>query len=583
MKKIIILLSVFLFSLQLGAQHTEIEILYQQTIPARDGIKLSATIVKPLIITETLPVLFVLTPYIADRNIPLAVYYARHDYVVVTVDSRGRGNSEGVCTPFDTLDGRDGYDVCKWIIEQSWCNGKIGMYGGSYLGMVQWQTLKEKPPGLSSIVPAASVCPGIDFPNRNNIFYTYLAPYFAFINGKTSNTNSFTLKDYWSSFYKPFFRGDIAFYKMMEYAGIQGTPFDTWLQHPEYDEYWKKIIPFDDDYARFDIPILSITGYYDDDQHGTLHYYGQHLTNASEAVGEKHYLIIGPWDHGGTRLPKTQIGDLVFSDESVIDMSRIHLEWFDWTLKNKKKPLFLADKVMYYIMGEEKWAAASDINLSKKKKLKFYLAPQGNAKSIFSCGLLSTDLPTMAKSLQYRYNPLDVKWEEYDLEDGHLVNYALYKNREIFKEEGLIYCSDALPENMTIGGQIEVSLHLSANVKDCDMEILLYEMRDDGSLVFLTTDYLRARYRNSRDKEELLTPGKVEQFVFKNPYYFVRTIYKGSRIILIVRNLNSPHYQKNFQSGKSVSHETKEDAREGVFDLYHGKKYPSFLVLPIIE
>ena len=231
MQKYFLLVFCLFFSITIYSQtdkSKEIEILYHQPIPMRDGIALSGTIVKPKYTSEKLPVLFMLTPYIADLNQTSADFFAKQGYVVITVDTRGRGNSGGIAQPFTSQDGKDGFDVCKWLTEQPWCNGKIGMYGGSYLGMVQWLILKENPPGLKTIIPTASVCPGIDFPKRNNIFYTYVAPYLTFISGKTGNRTTFTDTEYWSQIYMYFFKGDLPYSKMLESSGIKSEEEMNW-------------------------------------------------------------------------------------------------------------------------------------------------------------------------------------------------------------------------------------------------------------------------------------------------------------------------------------------------------------------
>ena len=132
-------------------------------IPLRDGVELGATVFKPLGQTEPLPVIFTLTPYIADSYQDRAMYFARHGYVFALVDVRGRGNSGGVFDPF-AQEARDGYDVVEWLARQPWSNGKVAMWGGSYAGYDQWATAKERPPHLATIVPAAAVRPGLDFP-----------------------------------------------------------------------------------------------------------------------------------------------------------------------------------------------------------------------------------------------------------------------------------------------------------------------------------------------------------------------------------------------------------------------------------
>src|SRR5262245_851867 len=146
-----------------------IDLIWGVKIPARDGIKLNATVFKPKDQTEPLPVIFTFTPYISDTYEDRAVYFARNGYVYALVDVRGRGNSEGRFEPF-VNEGRDGYDVVEWLAKQPWSNGKVTMWGGSYAGFDQWTTLKEAPPHLVTIVPAAAAYAGADFPFFKNIF-----------------------------------------------------------------------------------------------------------------------------------------------------------------------------------------------------------------------------------------------------------------------------------------------------------------------------------------------------------------------------------------------------------------------------
>ena len=562
----------------------EIDIAFHQAIPMRDGINLSGTIVKPKNSQEKLPALFMLTPYIADLNQTSADYFAKQGYVVITVDTRGRGNSGGVAQPFTSQDGKDGFDVCKWIIEQPWSNGKIGMYGGSYLGMVQWLILKENPPGLKTIIPTASVCPGIDFPKRNNIFYTYVAPYLAFISGKTGNRTTFTDIEYWSQIYMSFFSGQLPYSKMIEVSGLTSDDFQKWLKHPLLDDYWKSILPTDKDFKQFNIPILTITGYYDDDQLGAMYYYSNFMKYASQSAIDNSYLLVGPWDHSGTRRPQKELGELKFDQNAVLDMNKLQLDWFNWILKNGSKPEIFKDKVTFYIMGKNDWDYTSSVQNLKKATILLYLhSDETKSTDIFHSGYMIHENANNPMPDTFRYDPLDVSYSKYDLEDGHLINYALYKNREAYKGAGLIYHSAPLDKDVTLAGQIKLTVSISMDVKDADFEILLYEIKPDGTSVFLTTDILRARYRNSLEKEELPSPGQIYTYVFKTPYMFVRKVSAGSRFRLIIRNLNSPHYEKNFQSGGNIFEETSKSANAGTFLLYHNIANSSFLEIPVYK
>ena len=113
-------------------------------IPLRDGTRLYATVYKPRDQKNPLPVIFTFTPYNTDTYNNRGEYFARHGYVFAIVDVRGRGNSGGTFDPF-LREARDGADVVKWLAEQSWSNGKVAMWGGSYGGGDQWLTASQAP------------------------------------------------------------------------------------------------------------------------------------------------------------------------------------------------------------------------------------------------------------------------------------------------------------------------------------------------------------------------------------------------------------------------------------------------------
>ena len=138
-------------------------------IPLRDATELSANLYLPAELAGPVPCIVTLTPYVADTSHERAMYFAERRLGCVVVDVRGRGNSQGTFQPY-LQEARDGFDVVEWVAMQSFCNGSVGMCGGSYLGYAQWATAKERPPHLKTIVPTAAPCLGVDFPLRNNIF-----------------------------------------------------------------------------------------------------------------------------------------------------------------------------------------------------------------------------------------------------------------------------------------------------------------------------------------------------------------------------------------------------------------------------
>src|SRR5438309_5977446 len=336
------------------------DLIWGVKVPMRDGVKLNATVFKPKNQTAPLPVIFAVTPYISDTYQDRAVYFAKNGYVFALVDVRGRGNSEGKFEPF-VNEGRDGHDVVEWFARQSWSNGKVTMWGGSYAGFDQWTTLKEAPAHLVTIVPAAAAYAGVDFPFSRNIFSSYIIQWLSYTSGVTPNVKLFGESSFWIDKFHQLYVEHRPYKELDKVVGNTSTHFQTWLQHPAPDAYWQAMVPSPDQYRRMNVPILTITGHYDGDQKGAMQYYQEHMKYGSEEARDRHYLIIGPWDHAGTRTPNRDVGGLKFGEASMLDLNKLHKEWYDWTMKGSPKPEFLKRRVAYYAVGAEQWKYADSL------------------------------------------------------------------------------------------------------------------------------------------------------------------------------------------------------------------------------
>ncbi len=339
------------------AGESTIDMQWAVKIPARDGVKLNATVFTPHGQKEPLPVVFTFTPYIGDSYTDRAMYFAKHGYVYALVDVRGRGNSGGEFEPF-VNEGQDGYDVVEWLAKQSYCNGKVSMWGGSYAGFDQWTVLKEFPPHLVTIVPAAAAHPGVDFPFQYNIFGPYDMQWLTFTSGVTGNGKLFGDSGFWAAKSREMYMTHSAFQDYDKLVGNRSTVFQKWLMHPSPDAYYDAMVPNAEQYKRMSLPILTITGHYDGDQPGAFTFYKRHMQYGTAEAKANHYLIIGPWDHAGTRTPKAEVGGLKFGQASVLDLNKLHAEWYDWVMKGGAKPEFLKKRVAYYMMGAEEWKYA---------------------------------------------------------------------------------------------------------------------------------------------------------------------------------------------------------------------------------
>lgn len=554
-------------------------------IPLRDGVHLNATVFRPGGRAEPAPVVFTLTPYSADTYYDRARYFARNGYVFALVDVRGRGNSEGEFEPF-LNEGRDGHDVVEWLARQPWSNGKVTMWGGSYAGHNQWLTLREKPPHLATIVPVASPYPGIDFPFQKNIFGAYDIQWLTYTSGLLANRGLFNDSPFWIQKFGELYRAHRPFREIDQVVGNQSTVFQKWMAHPTPDAYWKSMVPGREDYGRMDVPILSITGYYDGDQPGALRFYREHMTNASPAARARHYLILGPWDHAGTRTPAAEVGGLTFGAASLLDMNDLHRQWYDWTMKGGAKPEFLKKAVAYYVVGPgaETWKYADDLASIATERRTLYLdSDGGRANDVFRSGRLTSETPRGSDRSdpdRWVYDPLDLRpaeRERFPIENDNTdQSLALDLNGR-----GVIYHSEPFTEPTEISGNVKLTLHMAIDVPDTDFEANLYEILPDGSSVLLTGDRIRARYRNSLETAEPVPVGEVQRYVFDDFTWFSRRVSKGSRLRLVVLSPNSIYIEKNYNGGGVVAAESAKDARTARITLYHDAERPSALEIPV--
>ncbi|HEY2546672.1 MAG TPA: CocE/NonD family hydrolase [Candidatus Acidoferrum sp.] len=552
-------------------------------IPMRDGVMLNATVFQPHGQKDPLPVIFTFTPYIGDSYTDRAMYFAQHGYVYALVDVRGRGNSGGAFEPF-VNEAKDGYDVVEWLAKQSYCNGKVTMWGGSYAGFDQWTTLKEFPPHLATIVPAAAAHPGVDFPFQYNIFGPYVEQWLSFTSGVTSNANLFGSGVFWGAKMREYYDGHLAFKEYDRVAGNPNANFQKWLAHPIPDVYYDAMVPTPEQYKRIGFPILTITGDYDGDQPGAFTYYKRHMEYGTAEAKANHYLIIGPWDHAGTRTPKREVAGLKFGEASVVDLNKLHTEWYDWVMKSGKKPEFLKKRVAYYVVGAgaENWKYADSLERISNEKRTLYLGSNGKAESVFQSGTLSEKTGVGAPADKWIYDPLDTRPGDAESDDDA---GGLTSQRELMDlyGNGVVYHSEPFGEATEVTGFLKLNVWLAMDVPDTDLEAAVYEILPSGESVFLTGATIRARYRESLRQEKLVTAGKVEKYVFDNFTFFSRRVAKGSQLRLLVHCPNTTSIEKNYNSGGVVALETGKDARTAHVTLFHDAEHASALELPVVK
>jgi uncharacterized protein len=548
-------------------------------IPLRDGVRLSATLYNPEGQTLPAPCLFAVTPYTVHRNHPRATYFASYGYSFLVIDARGRGNSEGIFRPF-IQEAEDGYDIVEWIARQEFCDGKVGAFSGSYEGYTQWATAKEFPPHLTTIAPGMAAAPGIDFPMRNNVTFPYLMQWLTFIAGHTSQERIFDDQEFWRGRFRAWFEAGRPFRELDAFVGNPSAVFQEWIAHPVQDAFWDAHRPTAADYRRIDLPILTLTGSYDDDQPGALSYYHEHCRSAAESAVAKHYLVIGPWDHAGTLSPKAVCGGIQLGAAALVDILRLHLDWYDWTLRGGSKPAFLEKRVAYYVMGAEQWRYADTLAEVTSRTWPLHLQSMLNPTDVFRSGSLASEPSAPSGPDHYVYEPGDVSLATLE----STVDPECYiDQRMVHAQVGkqLVYHSEPFDEDLEVSGFFRLSAWISIDQTDTDFRAAVYEIGVDGTSIRLTADWLRARYRESLREENLVRSQAPLRYDFERFPFVSRLIPRGNRLRLVIGPLHSIYSQKNYNSGGIVSQESLQDARPVRVQLFHDDAHPSALYVPL--
>jgi len=343
------------------------------------------------------------------------------------------------------------------------------------------------------------------------------------------------------------------------------------------------MVPSPEQYKKISMPILTITGHYDGDQPGAFTYYKRHMQYGTAEAKANHYLIVGPWDHAGTRTPKAEVGGLKFAAASVLDLNKLHTEWFDWAMKGGAKPEFLKKRVAYYLVGADEWKYADSLESIANATKTLYLGSSGAAGDVFHSGTLSEGKPgTAAAADSWTYDPLDTRPGRAEPEDD--PNYLTSQRAALnLFGEGVVYHTEQFAEATEVTGFAKLTLWLKLDVPDTDLEADLFEILPDGGSVTLTSATMRARYRESLREAKPVPAGATEKYVFDNFTFFSRRIGKGSRLRLLVSSINSTGTEKNYNSGGVVAAETGKDAKTAHITLVHDAQHGSALELPIAK
>lgn len=536
-------------------------------ITSRDGAKISAIIVRDKAERKPQSAIMFHTIYTRKDDIERAYDAADKGYVGVVSYTRGKNLSPDEITPYEH-EGNDVYDVIDWITKQKWSNDEVGMYGGSYVGFVQWASMKDKVhPALKTIVPSVAAAPGIAEPMENGVYFNFHYPWWHFVtNNKTLDTVTYFNGKRWNDLNFDFFKTGIAYKKLDSLDGTPNPGFNQKLEHPTFDDYWKGITLYKEDFSKINIPILSTTGYYDGGQFGSLYYLKSHYQFNKNA---EHYLLIGPYSHfGAQELPETDILGYTIDPVAQINIKDIIFDWFDYIFKDAEKPAILKDKINYQVMGANTWRHASSLDDIASNSLKLYINSQRSGvafKSTYNTGNLGVN-----EHFSLSQNPDSNSYleQEIDFADRSQFSWNSSGGGNIVSEtltvgEGFSFATEPFEVDVELSGSVSGVLNVSINKKDFDCNVLIYEQTADGKFFSLTLPFTtRASMSKNIEQRTLLTPNEKTSIPINNFRMTSKKIKKGSRIVVMLNGIKHPFNQINYGTGKDVSEETILDAKE---------------------
>ncbi len=435
-------------------------------------------------------------------------------------------------------------EAIDWLAKQAWSDGRIGMYGGSYCGSTQWAATKHLPPALKTIVPYVAAIPGQGLPMENNVFLTVNYGWAFFVgDGPLDDDKVYGDRARWGALPGNWFASGRPYREIDQVDGTPNPLLQRWLAHPAYDAYWQAMVPSGEDFAKVDIPVLTVTGYFDDGQISALRYFTEHTRINKKA---RHYLLIGPYDHfGAQRRPPAVLRGYALDPVAVIDTTAITFQWLDHVLRGGPMPELLADRVNYEVMGANVWRHAPSLEKMHDDVLTFYLADHRLApKKPAAPGFLlqEVDLADRKTQTNTDYYPDPIVRD-------HLAD-----------DRGIVFESEPLAAPLSTDGLFSGTLRASLNKKDFDFGVALYERTPEGKYASLGYYLGRASYARDMGVRHLLTPGKIESIPFERTRMVSRQVAKGSRLVVVVDVNKNAIAQVNMGTGKDVSDESVADA-----------------------
>ncbi len=534
-------------------------------VPMRDGVHLCTNIYRPAG-EGRYPAILVRTPYNKGSDMmPSQQAFVDHGYAYVVQDVRGRYHSEGVFESY-FQETPDGSDTINWIARQPWSNGKVGMLGGSYLGIAQWRAALSGNPHLKAIFPVVSG----DDEYRDR----YYSPGGVIKLGHRLLWMSENFRA--AGFAKPDFNRFIWRLPLrMADLAATGQHSPMWqraLDHPSFDAFWESV-SVRSQMTKIRVPVFAVGGWYDNYVDGDLDAF-----MLLRKLGRANRLIVGPWAHN----MNYKFEGIDYGADSQIPLRKLQFDWFDYWLRDSSAPPS-SPPLRYFVMGLNQWRETAEWPPEKVRYVPMYLASRGHANTASGDGVLQMHRPLPRVTDTFVYDPM---------KPVPTAGGAVCCNPKIFpwgpldqrnverRRDVLVYTSRPLNHPMEIAGPVRVVLDVATSAPDTDFTAKLVDVWPDGRAINLTDGILRLRYRESIEHPVAAKPGEVYRIAIDaGPTSAVFA--KGHAVRLEISSSNFPRFSRNLNTGGAIAEE--RHARIAQQSVFHGRTHASHLLLPVIK
>jgi hypothetical protein len=557
---------------------------HDAAVKMRDGTILRADIFRPNA-SGKFPILLTRTPYDKRHDLDFSLKGVARGYVVINQDVRGRYSSDGEWYPF-VHESDDGYDTIEWAAALPYSDGRIGMYGGSYVGATQMLAAVAHPPHL------AGICPVVTASNYHD-GWTYQGGAFeqwfneSWTSGLAQDTLNRSVSRQTNALH------GISKLPLTEYPlfplpksssdnellGSLAPYFLDWLAHPSYDEYWKRIA-IEEHYADIRAASLTIAAWYDIFLGGSLRNYiglKEHAADESARQGQQLLVTIG--GHAGAA---QKVGDVDFGPSAPFDEDAVTLDWYDHLFKNAANQFAGPKRVKIFVMGSNRWRDEDDWPLARARDTRYFLHSAGKANTASGDGLLSTNPPQSEDADQFTYdpgNPAPTIGGPLCCDSTHLQPGPRDQKEVEARQDVLVYSTPALTDDLEVTGPVHVELFAKSSTIDTDFTAKLVDVGSDGFAQNVTEGIVRGRYRNSQQTPEPMKPGEIYKFTI-DLWSTSNVFRRGHRVRLEISSSNFPRFDRNTNTGDDSAHATR--LVSAVNTITHDKEHPSALILPIV-